>query len=53
MKRALIFGAIFLCLGLSSCRCADPPPVGPTEDEEEQAHVAPASEVSGDMVRLG
>ena len=38
MKRTIIFGALVLCLGLSSCNCADPPPVGPVEDEEE-AHV--------------
>lgn len=51
MRRILIFGALTLCLSLSSCRCADPPPVGPVEDEDEaRLHVAP--EASVDALRL-
>jgi len=39
MKRSLIFAALFLAASLTSCQCADPPPVGPVEgEEEEQAH---------------
>ncbi len=36
MKRTVVFGALLLCLGLASCQCADPPPVGPVEDEQAQ-----------------
>ena len=51
MKRTLIFGAILLCLSLSSCQCADPPPVGPVEDEE-QAHVELAPAPAVDTMHL-
>jgi len=38
MKRLLFFAALLLCASLPACQCADPPPVGPVEDEEESAH---------------
>ncbi len=48
MKRLLIFAAIVLCAGLSSCQCANKPDIGPVEGEEEQAqiHVTPSAERS-------
>jgi hypothetical protein len=42
MKRLLIFTAIILCAGLSSCQCADKPDIGPVEDDEQQSQVLPA-----------
>jgi hypothetical protein len=39
MKRTLLFLALVLSVGLSSCQCADKPDVGPVEDEDAQAHV--------------
>jgi hypothetical protein len=50
MKRTIIFGALLLCFGLSSCNCADPPPVGPVEDEEEAHRLTP--EASAEAVAL-
>ena len=42
MKRSLIFAALFLCAGLSSCQCAEQPDVGPVEGDQESAHrIAP------------
>jgi len=38
MKRLLLFAALLLCASLPACQCADPPPVGPVEDEKESAH---------------
>jgi hypothetical protein len=35
LKRLVLFGALLSCLALASCQCADPPPIGPVEDEEE------------------
>ena len=43
MTRTLIFLALVLSVGLSSCQCADKPDVGPVEDEDAQAHVEPPS----------
>jgi uncharacterized membrane-anchored protein len=43
MKRILIFVAIVLCVGLSSCQCADKPDIGPVEGEDEQAAVRPVT----------
>jgi hypothetical protein len=43
MKRLLIFAALLLCVGLSSCQCAEKPDIGPVEGEEEQAAVRPSS----------
>jgi hypothetical protein len=45
MKRLLIFAAIVLSVGLSSCQCADKPDIGPVEGEDEQAqvHVMPSA----------
>jgi hypothetical protein len=43
MKRLLIFAAILLCVGLSSCQCADKPDIGPVEGEDEQAVVLPVT----------
>jgi len=53
MKRLLLFAALFLTVGLSSCQCADKPDVGPIEDEEEdqQARVEPRP--TGENVRWG
>lgn len=51
MRRTLIFGVLLLCLSFSSCRCDDPPPVGPVEDEDEaRLHTAPEEAV--DALRL-
>ena len=41
MKRTVLFGALLLCLGLASCQCADPPPVGPVDDEQAQVVTTP------------
>ena len=38
-RRLLIFAAIVLCAGLSSCQCADKPDIGPVEGEDEEAAV--------------
>jgi len=51
MKQTLILGALLLCFSLSSCQCADPPPVGPVDDDE-QAHVDSAPEAAIAAVRL-
>jgi len=42
MKRLLLFTAIVLCAGLSSCQCADKPDIGPVEGDNEQSQVLPA-----------
>ena len=42
MKRTLIFLALVLSFGLSSCQCAEKPDVGPVEGEDTQAHVEPS-----------
>ena len=39
MNRLLLFAALLLCASLTSCQCADPPDVGPVEDEESTAQV--------------
>lgn len=39
MRRVLIVTAVVLCVGLSSCQCAEKPDVGPVEGEDEQASV--------------
>jgi hypothetical protein len=39
MKRILIVAAVVLCVGLSSCQCADKPDVGPVEGEDEQSRL--------------
>jgi hypothetical protein len=45
MKRLLIFAALLLTVGLSSCQCADKPDIGPVEGEEEQSQlVRPGAE---------
>lgn len=45
MKRVLIFIALFASFGLGSCRCSDPPEIGPVEGEEEARVIpSPASE---------
>ena len=41
MKRLLIFAALLICVGLSSCQCAEKPDIGPVEGEDEQATVRP------------
>jgi hypothetical protein len=41
MKRTVLFGALLLCLGLASCQCADPPPVGPVDDDQAQVLTVP------------
>lgn len=41
MKRTLIFAVVLLCVGLSSCQCAEKPDIGPVEGEDEQAAVQP------------
>jgi hypothetical protein len=51
MKRTIIFGALLLCFGLSSCNCADPPPVGPVEDEEEAHLLMPDAPAEAVMLR--
>ena len=45
MTRTLIFLALLLSVGLSSCQCADKPDVGPVEGEDTQAHVEPSPAV--------
>lgn len=35
MRRILLIVTLFLVVTLQSCRCADPPPVGPVDDEEQ------------------
>ena len=38
MKRFLILGCLFVCLGFSACQCSNKPDVGPVEDASvEQA----------------
>ena len=39
MKRFFVFAALLLCASLTSCQCANPPDVGPVEDEESSAQV--------------
>lgn len=39
MKRFALLGTLALCLSLSSCQCANKPPIGPVEDESQQAHL--------------
>lgn len=41
MKRLLVFVALLLCVGLSSCQCSEKPDVGPVEGEdgEQQSQV--------------
>ena len=41
MRRYLLFTALVLCFGLSSCQCADKPDIGPVDDGEGQAQVLP------------
>ncbi len=31
MKKILLFTALFVCFGLSSCQCSDKPEIGPVE----------------------
>ena len=38
MKRLVLLGALALCFSLSSCQCSNKPPIGPVEDESQQAH---------------
>ena len=38
-RRFLIFSAIVLCAGLTSCQCADKPDIGPVEGEDEESAV--------------
>jgi hypothetical protein len=51
MKRTLLFCAFLLSFGLSSCNCADPPPVGPVEDEEQARVQVPTPSVQGVTLR--
>lgn len=39
MKRLLIFAAIVLSVGLSSCQCANKPDIGPVEGEKKQSQL--------------
>lgn len=39
MRRLLLFAAILLSVGLSSCQCADKPDIGPVEGDDEQAQL--------------
>ena len=39
MTRALLFAALLLTVGLSSCQCADKPDIGPVEGEDEQSQL--------------
>jgi hypothetical protein len=39
MKRLLIVAVVLLCVGLSSCQCANKPDVGPVEGEDEQSRL--------------
>jgi len=51
MKRTLLFLALVLSVGLSSCQCADKPDVGPVEDEEDtQARAESPSAVAGEAL---
>ncbi|GIV62182.1 hypothetical protein GQ464_016695 [Rhodocaloribacter litoris] len=34
MRRILLFAALFICFGLSSCQCSDKPPIGPVEGQD-------------------
>lgn len=43
MKRVLIFAALVLSVGLSSCQCADKPDIGPVEEDNEQDSVQTGS----------
>jgi hypothetical protein len=45
MKRLLIFTAIVLTAGLSSCQCSEKPDIGPVEGEDAQAqiHLTPSA----------
>lgn len=43
MQRFLIFAAMLICVGLSSCQCAEKPDIGPVEGEDEQAAVHPGT----------
>ena len=46
MKRILIFAALLLTVGLSSCQCADKPDIGPVEGDDEQSQlVVPQAEI--------
>ena len=46
MKRLLIFAAVLLSVGLSSCQCAEKPDIGPVEGEDEQAAIQSVSPAS-------
>jgi hypothetical protein len=46
MKRILIFAALLLCVGLSSCQCSEKPDIGPVEGDDEQAAVHPVMPAS-------
>lgn len=52
MKNVLYAFLLILVLGASGCRCADPPDVGPVDDEATAAAVV-ASENPVDAVRSG
>jgi hypothetical protein len=46
MKRLLIFAALLLTVGLSSCQCAEKPDIGPVEGDDEQSQlVVPQAEI--------
>lgn len=48
MKRLLIFTALLLTVGLSSCQCNEKPEIGPVEGENEQSQlVAPGADANG------
>lgn len=42
MTRVLLFAALLLTVGLSSCQCSEKPDIGPVEGDEEQAEARPA-----------
>jgi len=45
MKRLLIFAALLLTVGLSSCQCNEKPDIGPVEGEDAQSQlVGPRAE---------
>jgi len=45
MKRLLIFTALLLTVGLSSCQCNEKPDIGPVEGDDEQSQlVVPQAE---------
>jgi len=51
MTRTLLFLALVLSVGLSSCQCADKPDVGPVEDGgDAQAHVESPPAVAGEAM---